>query len=284
MLIFLGYKFVELIAFTTPYFLTYFIAIIVGKLSFAFGLYLDEIKTNVSNVLNLDKNSRRVLRIVGRIYINWLKNIVDFLKLPIISKEKLKERVEIVGLDNLDKALKKGRGIVIFTAHIGNFEWGACRVAIEGYKIWGTSLERPYNRTNKFFENRRLVKGVKIIYANKILNIFRILRNNEIIAIPTDLDPFGNAKPTEFFGKKAYLPTGAVQIALKTGAQLIPSFVIRKSKYKHYQIIGKPIKLQREGNKEELIKINMAKVIRVIEKYIKENIEEWEMFHNIWAE
>lgn len=284
MLIFLGYKFVELIAFTTPYFLTYFIAIIVGKLSFAFGLYLDEIKTNVSNVLNLDKNSRRVLRIVGRIYINWLKNIVDFLKLPIISKEKLRERVEIVGLDNLDKALKKGRGIVIFTAHIGNFEWGACRVAIEGYKIWGTSLERPYNRTNKFFENRRLVKGVKIIYANKILNIFRILRNNEIIAIPTDLDPFGNAKPTEFFGKKAYLPTGAVQIALKTGAQLIPSFVIRKSKYKHYQIIGKPIKLQREGNKEELIKINMAKVIRVIEKYIKENIEEWEMFHNIWAE
>lgn len=284
MLIFLGYKFVELIAFTTPYFLTYFIAIIVGKLSFAFGLYLDEIKTNVSNVLNLDKNSRRVLRIVGRIYINWLKNIVDFLKLPIISKEKLKERVEIIGLDNLDKALKKGRGIVIFTAHIGNFEWGACRVAIEGYKIWGTSLERPYNRTNKFFENRRLVKGVKIIYANKILNIFRILRNNEIIAIPTDLDPFGNAKPTEFFGKKAYLPTGAVQIALKTGAQLIPSFVIRKSKYKHYQIIGKPIKLQREGNKEELIKINMAKVIRVIEKYIKENIEEWEMFHNIWAE
>jgi len=283
-LIFLGYKFVELIAFTTPYFFTYFIAIIVARLSFAFGLYLDDLKTNVSNVLNLDKNSRKVHRIVGKIYINWLKNVTDFLKLPIISKEKLRERVEIVGLDNLDKALKKGRGIVIFTAHIGNFEWGACRVAIEGYKIWGIALGRPCHRTNNFFDNRRLAKGFKVIYANKILHVFRILRNNEIIAIPTDLDPFGNAKPTEFFGKKAYLPTGAVQIALKTGAQLIPSFVIRKSKYNHYQIIGKPIKLQREGNKEDLIKINMAKVLRVIEKYIKENIEEWEMFHNIWAE
>jgi len=283
-LIFLGYKFVELIAFTTPYFFTYFIAIIVAKLSFAFGLSLDELKTNISNVLNLDKNSRRVHHIAGKVYVNWLKNVADFLKLPIISKEKLKERVEIVGLDNLDKALKKGRGIVIFTAHIGNFEWGACRVAVEGYKIWGTALERLYRRTNNFFDNRRLAKGYKVIYANKILNVFRILRNNEIIAIPTDWDPFGNAKPIDFFGKKAYLPTGAVQIALKTGAQLIPSFIIRKSKYNHYQIIGKPIKLQREGNKEELIKINMAKVIRVIEKYIKENIEEWEMFHNIWAE
>ena len=181
MLIFLGYKFAEFLVFTTPYFFTYFIAIIVAKLSFAFGIGLDELKTNVSNVLNLGKNSRRVHRIVERIYVNWLKNIADFIKLPIISKEKLKERVEIVGLDNLDKALKKGRGIVIFTAHIGNFEWGACRVAIEGYKIWGTGLERPYNRTNKFFESRRLSKGVKIIYAN---NILLLIKSFQIYQVP----------------------------------------------------------------------------------------------------
>jgi Kdo2-lipid IVA lauroyltransferase/acyltransferase len=282
-LIFLGYKFIEFLALATPYPISYLIALIVAKLVVLFNIDVDILKTNVSIVLNIDKNGKEVKRIVQRIYVNWFFNVVDFLKIPIISKEKLKKRVETAGLENLDNALKKGKGVVIFTAHSGNFEWGACKVAIEGYKIWGTSVLRPYKRTNNFFESRRVSKGVKTFYVNNLLHIFRILKNNEIIAIPTDWDSQGSARQYDFFGNKAYIPSGPVEIAMKSGAPLLPSFIRRKGKYNHFHVIEEPIELETEGDKKELIAINTQKMIKVLEKYIREDINQWEMFHNIWV-
>lgn len=282
---YIGYKILEFIAISTPYPVTYFIATFGARLWMLTGVSVKTIRNNVSKVLNLNINDKEIHRIANRIFINWAKNIVDFLKQPIISKEKLKQRVEIEGLEHLDNALKRGRGAVIITAHIGNFEWGACRIAVEGYKIWGLSLVRKNKLVRKFFESNRLSKGFKTLYTNRMLNVFRTLKNNEIVAIPSDWDPTGQAtRPFKFFGKTAYLPTGALMIALKSGAPLIPSFIWKKDKYNHFQIVEKPIDLIREGDKETLINKNMEKVLEVMEKYIRDNISEWEMFHDIWSE
>ena len=70
--------------------------------------------------------------------------------------------------------------------------------------------------------------------------------------------------------------------ALKSGAELIPSFIWRESKYNHRQIIGEAVKLDRTGEKEEMLKKNMKKVIPIMEKHISEHLLEWELFHDIW--
>jgi KDO2-lipid IV(A) lauroyltransferase len=282
---YIGYKILEFIAVATPYPVSYLIAAIGATLWFATGLNVKIIKKNISIVLGLSQDSRGNRDIAKKVFINWGKNIIDFLKHSIISSERLRQRVEIKGLENLDSALQKGKGVVIFTAHIGNFEWGACRLAVDGYKIWGTSLVRKNKLVNRFFESKRKSKGLKTLYINRMLKVFKILKNNEIIAIPTDWDPTGHAaRAFKFFGQTAYLPTGALQIALKSGASLVPSFIWRKDKYNHLLIFEEPIDLIREGGKEELISRNMVKILAVMEKYIKDHISEWEMFHNIWSE
>lgn len=284
MLSFIGYKILEFIVVATPYPVTYFIAVFGARLCFLAGLNVEIIKNNVSKVLKIDFNSRQTHKIAIDIFINWGKNITDFLKHSIISKERLRQRVEVRGLRNLDNALKKGKGVVIVTAHIGNFEWGACRLAVDGYDIWGISLYRESKLTRNFFESKRSSKGLKTLYVNRILNIFRILKNNGIVAIPSDWNPSGRAgKPFKFFGETASLPTGALQIALKSGAELIPSFIWRKDKYNHLLVIDNPVKLIREGDSKELIDKNMEKILEIMEKYIKSHISEWEMFHNIWG-
>src|SRR4030043_1481423 len=142
MLIFLGYKFVEFLALATPYPFTYLIASVSARLLFNLNINVDALKTNVANVLNLDKNDKEVTAIARRIYINWFMTVADFLKHTRVSMEKLKQRIGITGLENLAKALEKGKGAVVFTAHISNVEWGAGRVAAEGYKMWATGLSR----------------------------------------------------------------------------------------------------------------------------------------------
>ncbi|MBN1299483.1 MAG: lysophospholipid acyltransferase family protein [Actinobacteria bacterium] len=288
MFIFLGYKFLEFLAFITPYPISYFIAGIVARLVFRLGIYVPSLKKNVANAIHKDENSIQVISIVKKIYVNWFLNVTDFLKHPLVSIEKFKKRIELSGIENLKEALKLGKGAVIFTAHLGNFEWGACRIAVEGYKIWGTGLARTNKRTDNFFENRRLSKGLKTLYANKVmLNIFRILKNNEVIAIPTDFDPLGTACSYKFFNKYAHVPSGPVEIAMKSGAPLLPSFTWRIDKYNHFQVIGKPIELIAfDGNKEKIKEItdkNMSRMLEVMEKHIIEHIEQWELFHDIWV-
>jgi len=287
-LIYLGYKFAEFLVFVTPYPVTYFIADFASTILFLCGKYVYILKKNISLALDIDINDKRTALIAWKIYINWYRNIADFLKLPRLNNEKIKKRVEFEGLENLKKALKEEKGAILFTAHIGNFEFAACRVAVEGFKITGMGLERPYKKTNLFFENRRRAKGMGTLYANRRdIGIFRILKSNEAIAIPTEFDPFKIAKEYEFFNKKAFIPSAPVELALRTGTPLLPSFTWRKGKYNHHLIIGEPLKLERDekrfAGKKEFLEYNMKKMTVVMEKYIKEHIEEWEMFHDIWA-
>lgn len=285
MLNYLGYKFTEFIAIVLPYPLAYALAVSAARLWYATGANVGIIKKNISRVLNLDMGDPEVHRIAVRVFINWGKNVVDFLRHRIISRETLRSRVSLEGVEYLDEALKEKKGVVIISSHIGNFEWGACRLAVDGYKIWGVTLFRKSERTNRFFQANRMTKGFKTLYINKIIHIFRHLKNNEIMAIPSDWAPTGKAsRHFKFFGRMAVLPTGALQIALRSGAPLVPSFIWRDGKYTHHLVIRKPIELDREGDKEELISKNMDKLIAVMESHIREHLAEWELFHDIWVD
>jgi len=252
---------------------------------FATGANVNTIKKNISIVLKKDIDDPEVHRIAKRIFINWGKNIADFLKHKVVSREKLKQRISVDSFKNLKKGLDKGKGVVIFSCHIGNFEWAASRIGVENYKIWGLTLFRKSDRTNKFFESNRLLKGFFTVYVNRMHHIFRYLKNNEIVAVPMDWDSTGtSSKLFDFFGKKAYLPTGALQIALRSGAALVPCFVWRDKKYTHHMVIMEPVELDHSGGKEEVIEKNMKIVIPIMEKHIREHIAEWELFHNIWLD
>jgi KDO2-lipid IV(A) lauroyltransferase len=233
--------------------------------------------------LNLNEDDEKITELTKKIYCQFACNVCDFLKNPIISKEKLKARIQLEGLENLKEALKENKGAIIFTAHIGNFEWGAARVAIEGIPMWGIGLLRDNKYLNPFFERLRLSKDLKTLYANRMLGVFRILKDNEVVAIPSDWDPTGKAEAYDFFSGRARIPDGPVQLALLTGAPLIPSFIKRDGKYNHHQYIGKPVDLIREGDKKDLVSINMKLIISIMEKNILENIDQWEVFHDIWV-
>ncbi len=284
MLPFIGYRLLEFIALISPYPIAYFIANQAARLSIAAGINLAPLKKNISKVLDLNAEDPRVHKVATKVYRHWLQNVTDFLKHGMISRTRFKERVQIEGTDNLRKALKKGKGAIIFTAHIGNFEWGACRIALEFENTWGMGMKRRFKPLNNFFECKRQSKNLNTIYTDQLLYIFRILKQNGVVAIPADWDPRGQSVPVTFFDKKAKIPFGPVYAAMKSGAPLLPSFIHRKDKYNHYQIIGEPIDLVYDGEKQTCLRANREKMIEVLEEYIIRHIDQWEMFHDIWAD
>ncbi|MDD3777385.1 MAG: lysophospholipid acyltransferase family protein [Actinomycetota bacterium] len=280
MLAFIGYKFIEFLAFVIPYPIAYFIARILARLAVAARINLTPLKKNISRVLALKQDDPRVYKTAIMIYKNWLMNVVDFLKHKRVSRDKLKQLIELEGMENLKNALKKGKGAIIFTAHIGNFEWGACRIAVEIENTWGMGMRRKYEPLNRFFESKRISKRLHTIYNNRLLNIFRILEQNGVVAIPTDWDPTDKADPVDFFGKKSKIPYGPIVTALKSGAPLLPSFIYRKEKYTHHQVIGPPLAIDSSKDASH----NLDRMVEVLEAYIRKHIDQWEMFHDIWVD
>ncbi|MEE8325245.1 MAG: lysophospholipid acyltransferase family protein [Candidatus Humimicrobiaceae bacterium] len=282
---YLGYKLVELLAIVLPYPWIIAVAVSAARLWYASGVNVNIIKKNISRALNLEIDDPEVHRIAVKVFTNWGRNITDFMRHRVVSRETLRSRVSVEGIEYLDGALKEKKGVVIISSHIGNFEWGACRLAVDGYKIWGLTLFRKSEKMNRFFDEMRMTKGFKTLYVNKMIHIFRYLKNNEIIAIPSDWAPTGKpSRSFKFFGRRAELPTGALQIALRSGAPLVPVFIWRDGKYTHHLVIRKPIELDRVGERDELISKNMDKVISVMETHIREHITEWELFHDIWVD
>ena len=90
-----------------------------------------------------------------------------------------------------------------------------------------------------------------------------------------DKDFFGSGHPTAFFGRPVNFPVGPITLALSSGAALIPAFVLRGADGRYFGVLESEIPLESVGSREQTVAINLAKVARVFEKYIRRYPEQW---------
>jgi len=198
----------------------------------------------------------------------------------------LKKRVRIVGRDNLDSALSKGKGVILVSAHFGNFPLLLARLVLDGYKAAGIMRPMRDSRVEKIFLEKRRRFKIKTIYnqprATCVNDTIEALRNNELVFIPLDQN-FGTAGVfVDFFNKKAATATGPVVFAQRTEAAILPCFIIRQKDDTHKIIFELPLNLLRGRTSQETIIINIQRLTGIIESYIRKYPAEWGWVHRRW--
>jgi len=198
----------------------------------------------------------------------------------------LKKRVTLAGKENLDCALAKGCGVVLVSAHFGNFPLLLVRLAVEGYTVGGIMKPMHDKRVEEIFLEKRKKFGVKTIYSQPrdtcVNNTIQALRNNELIFIPIDQNFGTGGVFVNFFGRKAATAAGPVVFAQRTGAALLPCFIIRNSDDSHQIIFEPAVKLEESKDAKDTILINIQKLTNVIEAYIRKYPAEWGWIHRRW--
>ena len=198
----------------------------------------------------------------------------------------LKKRVTLVGKENLDSALSKGCGVVLVSAHFGNFPLLLGRLAVEGYTAGGIMKPMHDKRVEEIFLEKRKKFGVKTIYSQPrntcVNNTIQALRNNELIFIPIDQNFGTGGIFVNFFGRKAATAAGPVVFAQRTGAALLPCFIVRQPDDTHKIIFEPAVKLQEGKDAQDTIFINIQKLTDVIEAYIRKYPAEWGWIHRRW--
>jgi KDO2-lipid IV(A) lauroyltransferase len=198
----------------------------------------------------------------------------------------LKRRVELAGRENLGSAVSKGRGVILVSAHFGNFPLMMARLSLEGYKIAGIMRPMRDGRVEKIFLAKRNRLNIKTIYSQPrkacVDNTIRSLRKNELVFIPIDQNFGTGGVFVDFFGRKAATATGPVVLAQRTGAALLPCFIIRQEDDTHRIIFEPPLVLEERGGKEETITLNIQRLTNIIESYIRRYPAEWGWIHRRW--
>jgi KDO2-lipid IV(A) lauroyltransferase len=194
--------------------------------------------------------------------------------------------IKIKGKEYLDATLARGNGVIALGAHLGSFTLLGTRLAAEGYPFnviinegnfpkFMKSLVTYQRRVGqKFFPPKPATVSVK-----KSLNC---LHRNEILYLVADEQQRRGGLPVLFFGQTAYTPPGPAVFSLKTGAPILPMFVLRGNGIQRTLVIGNPVEIERTLDEKKDIETLTAKFTEVIEEMIRRYPSQWAWLNRRW--
>ncbi len=289
------YRIGQFLALHLPLRVAYWIAVIVSDLHYIFA-YKDRwtVKENLKAIFP-EKSNREIRKTRLRMFRNFAKYLVDFFRFSKLDNEYIKNNIRLENMECINQALSKGKGAIILTAHLGNWELGGVVIALLGYPFWAVALPHKDKMVNNFFNFQRECKGVKVIPLGRAARqCFNVLKNNEIVALLGDRDFTERGMVLDFLGKPTLLPTGPAAFSLKTGAPIVAGFMVRNDDDSFTLRMERPIEFIPKNNdldsgavfkkreKNSALQELVIKYKIIVEKYIRKYPEQWYMFRKFW--
>jgi Kdo2-lipid IVA lauroyltransferase/acyltransferase len=241
----------------------------------------DNVKTTFGGRFN-DKESREIVK---KGIENICKSLVEVFRSPVLNKKNFKKKVQIFGKANLDNALAGNKGVVLVSAHFGNWELEGAGLSLSGYPFTAVIQDQINPVVNDFLNKRRESKGIQVISRYGDLRVLlKALKQNRILGMLVDQHGESRKVFGTFFGKKVSIPEGPAVFSILSGAPILPVFVVRNSDNTHRIIIEEPLKTEavQEKERDEKIAIISQMVNDSIEKYISLYPDHWNWMYNRW--
>ncbi|MDP2921595.1 MAG: ELM1/GtrOC1 family putative glycosyltransferase [Candidatus Omnitrophota bacterium] len=210
-------------------------------------------------------------------------SMIELLKLPVMRSSYLKRHVKLENADRIKSSLEKGKGVILLTAHFGNWEISSLAASANGYTMSVFARQQKYERLNNLLNEFRQSTGCKVITKGfSVKDIIKTLNNNGIVGMLSDQDAGANGVFVNFFNRPASTAQGAIAFGSKTGAAILPSFIWRVGLDRHIARAGDPLELINTGNRESDMKENLQRAANILEGYIKIFPEQWLWSHKRW--
>lgn len=239
--------------------------------------------SNIKTVVGESVSKKELDKICREIYRNFAKYLVDFFRFSKIDDEYRKKHVKVIGLENVDEAMSKGKGAIALSAHIGNWELGGSILALEGYPISAVVLSHSNKKINAFFQSQRMKgKMIPIELGITLKSCYRILKTNKVLALLGDRDFTKNGLVTEFFGKVALIPRGPAVLSYRLGSAIIPCYMARESDDTFRLVFEKPIYPDQTLEESASVLSLTRKCVLAMESFIRKYPDQWFVFKNIW--
>jgi len=213
-----------------------------------------------------DNSPDQIDQIIKRIYRELAVTVAEVF---IFSDDYFKDKVEIIGYDEVRKNLSYGRGLIIVSAHFGNWELAAKLLAKDIPPVYGIVKKQHNELFNEYLDRTRRDAGIITVeMKNAFKQLVSALQKNSIVAVLIDQYAFKNGVAIDFLGNKTKAYTSIAQLSLKYQIPVITAFDIRDSSGHHQIIYNKAMVFRDLEYNEE----NILQVTKAINVPIEENI------------
>lgn len=237
---------------------------------------------NLSRVLGLDPNAPLVKRTVRGAFRTQAYNYVDLFRIPRTVPAALAERVETLNLPAFLHAYQQGKGVIIATAHVGNFDLLVQTARAQGIPVTVLVERLLPDRLFRTVARLRGSHGVRLLPTGpgSLREIVKTLRAGGVVALAMDRNLQGRGAPLPFFGEVTDMPVGAADLGIRTGAAIAPCFGLRLPGRRYRISVEPPVTLTPAVR--DTLSLTQA-LIAVMEGTIREHPEQWVVFEPIWG-
>ena len=222
---------------------------------------------------------------------NYGRYASDFISFPHMKIEyvfrNLRDLSEGEGgwLGQMQTALQAGRGVILATAHFGNWDIAGSILA-HHHPVSAVAETFSDAQLNQLLQDQRREKGIGIIPMEGSLRpIFRILQQNQFVAFVVDRPVAKNqGVAVKFFGRKTYVPGGPAAVAFKSGAAIVPGFAWYGHNNEFYAKAFEPIFPQQGKHIDRDTEISRLtqSIYNRLEVMVREWPSQWYMFRQFW--
>ena len=227
----------------------------------------------------IDSVARQSLR-------NFLRACVEIGIAVESSDDKIRTEIPLVGRKHLDAALAKGKGVLLLSAHLGNFFLVGCRIAVDGLPAFVLVNQPRDGRFADLMDEYRRVVRQNTIHARPrhraLRELTQVLRRNQVAVVIADEYRNGSGIEVPLFGKTVIARRGPVSLALRTGAAVVPACMVRQADDSLRLVIEPELELERGERNAEAIRENTIRITRWLERTVRRYPEQWNWMNIHW--
>jgi KDO2-lipid IV(A) lauroyltransferase len=237
------------------------------------------VRQNLAAAMRLDAVEAR--RLTRGIYDHLCTGAIEFLRVAALDREEALEVLGGEGVRRLKAHLGDGRGMLVLSAHLGNWDLLACAAARCGLPVNVVTRRIKTGWLDRYWMRARERCGVSLLPdSGSARRVVAALRRGEAVAMVLDQhQPGGTAVP--FFGRPAATATSLARLALATGAPVVPVFLVRDG-LRFRLRVHDPVQLVRTGRRSTDIIRNTALFVQTLEQEIARYPEQWLWLHRRW--
>jgi KDO2-lipid IV(A) lauroyltransferase len=222
---------------------------------------------------------RERMRTVLKMMASYNCMLFEFFRLPHLTRRELLESVQVEGREHLEQAVARGRGVILASSHIGNWELAAVMLAHWGYTLHavaGVQLTRWLTPAVRETKTELAIHTVSP--EDGFRRLLRALEHNDLVALMVDGDVYQHGVGVEFFGRETQFPAGPGVLAQRTGALIICGYCERLGPGR-FRIVMQPALDPAAFTSVQAIN---AAVAHTVERHIREHIDQWCIFRPMW--
>jgi KDO2-lipid IV(A) lauroyltransferase len=232
-----------------------------------------------------EKGEREIADIGRACYRNFARTVVEFARLPGMSREERLGGFDIIGREHLEAVIAMRRGGILLSGHFGNWEWLGSSFPLIGQPTCFVVAEQHNRLVGAFIDRWRERLGVGILSAERDLRrILQSLRDRAMVAILGDQDAGRDGIFVDFLGRPASTAVGPVRLARRFGVPILQGFAIRLPDGRFRLELSPPILVppEGEGDDDEVIRTYTELWSGRLEEYVRRYPDHWFWMHRRW--